>query len=84
MSIFLTGGTGFLGSYVTPELLDRTDERITVFTSGSDNDEAKKKLWRSLQLHYSADQFFDALERIDFAMGDLHGQNLGLGDQWEP
>ena len=36
-----------------------------------------KKLWRALQNHMDGPEFFDALERIDIALGDLTAARLG-------
>ncbi len=80
MSIFLTGGTGYLGGYVITELLARTDARLAVMTRAKNLDHAREKLWKSLQLHLDAADFFAALERIDIVPGDLHAPGLGLPD----
>ncbi len=80
MSLFLTGATGYLGGYVLNELLTRTDERIAVLVRGKTRAEVVEKLWRALQLHRSADAFYESLPRIDFAFGDLHAPRLGLDE----
>ena len=81
MSIFITGGTGFLGSYVVTELLGRHDGRLTLLTRAKDREEAVDKMWRALQLHMDADRFFEALERIDFVSGDLQQPGLGIAEK---
>lgn len=78
MGIFITGGTGYIGGYVITELLERCDDRLIVFTRAKAESEAREKLWRGLQLHMDADQFYDALERVEFAYGDLHAKDLGF------
>ncbi len=86
MGIFITGGTGYLGGYVITELLERSEDRLIVFTRAKGEAEAREKLWRGLQMHMTADQFFDALERVDFAYGDLQAKDLGFAqkdwDRW--
>ena len=78
MSLFVTGGTGYLGSYVITELLARSDARLVLLTRAADRGEAVQKMWRALQLHMDADRFFAALERIDFVPGDLEQPGLGI------
>jgi long-chain acyl-CoA synthetase len=80
MSIFLTGGTGFIGSYVVHELLRRTDERLALLVRAKNRRDAEEKLWRALQNHVSGPELFDALERIDFVFGDLTLPRLGTSD----
>ena len=80
MSIFMTGGTGFIGSYVLDQLLDKTDERITLLIRAKDRAGAEEKLWKALQNHRNAESFFEGLERIDFAFGDLTAPKLGFDD----
>ena len=78
MTVFLTGGTGYLGGYVVDRLLRDTSERIALLVRAKDRSEAENKLWRSLQLHRSGQEFWEGLSRIDFVHGDLHAPNLGL------
>ena len=81
MSLFITGGTGFLGSYVVTELLENPSaERLFLLTRARGTDDAVDKLWKALQLHMSPERFFAALERIVFVPGDLHAPMLGLSD----
>ncbi|RLB44965.1 MAG: hypothetical protein DRJ42_31005 [Deltaproteobacteria bacterium] len=80
MSIFITGGTGFIGSYVVHRLLKRSDERLTLLIRAKDQQAAEEKLWRALQNHMDGAEFFDALDRIDFAPGDLQEPRLGFDD----
>jgi len=78
VSLFITGGTGFLGGYVITELLRRSDERLFVLTRAKDQYSARVKQWRALQLHLSPDAFYRALHRIEFVPGDLHEPGLGI------
>jgi nucleoside-diphosphate-sugar epimerase len=82
VSIFITGGTGYLGSYVLTELLEQPEAgRLKLMTRAADRGEAVAKLWRALQLHMDADRFRAALERIDFVPGDLHAPGLGIDEK---
>lgn len=80
--LFITGGTGFLGSYVITRLLeDRSVERLFLLSRAADRDEGVAKLWKALQLHYEPDEFYAALDRIEIVSGDLHAPGLGLSDK---
>jgi thioester reductase-like protein len=78
VSIFLTGGTGYLGGYVITELLQRTEARLAVMTRARSLQEAREKLWKGLQLHLDGPDFHAALARIDIVQGDLHSPGLGI------
>ncbi|QQR89618.1 MAG: SDR family oxidoreductase [Myxococcales bacterium] len=78
MSVFLSGGTGFLGGYVVSELLQGSSEKIHVLVREKDKRACEEKLWRALQLHISAEQFFAYLPRLHFVYGDLTQDNLGM------
>ncbi|MFO0636630.1 MAG: SDR family oxidoreductase [Nannocystaceae bacterium] len=78
MSIFLTGATGYIGSYVANELLTRSDERIAVLVRAKSEAEAQQRLWKSMQLHLDFDSFARALPRFEFFLGDLTADDLGL------
>ncbi len=76
--IFVTGGTGYLGSYVLSELAARGDLRLSLLTRARDRADAVQKLWRAMQLHWSADRYAEALSRIEFVSGDLTAPALGI------
>lgn len=80
--IFLTGGTGYLGSYVIAELMSRRDPpRISLLTRAKDRSDAVHKLWRAMQLHWDVDRFYAALRRIEFVEGDLSAPALGISQR---
>ncbi|MEM9188780.1 MAG: SDR family oxidoreductase [Myxococcota bacterium] len=78
MSIFITGATGYLGGYVADHLLRHSDERLSLLVRAKDRDQAVEKLWKSFQLHQTAEEFWGNLGRIDFVHGDLHAPGLGI------
>ncbi|MBL8943575.1 MAG: SDR family oxidoreductase, partial [Myxococcales bacterium] len=78
MTILLTGATGYIGSYVANELLNRTDSRIAVLVRAKTEDEARQRLWKSMQLHLDFDAFARALPRLDIYRGDLTVDDLGI------
>ncbi len=78
MAIFITGGTGYLGSYATEWLLRNTDHELALLVRAPDYDAGVERLWRSLQLHMEADEFHRHLDRICFISGDLREPSLGI------
>ena len=78
MAIFMTGATGYLGSYSTEWLLRNTDHELALLVGTSDYDAGVERLWKSLQLHMEADEFHRHLDRICFIGGDLTEPGLGI------
>jgi thioester reductase-like protein len=76
--IFLTGGTGYLGSYVCQELLADPQHRLALLVRAKTRAQAIEKLWRAWQLHVDADVFRQQLSRVLFVHGDLHAPQLGI------
>lgn len=78
MAIFITGATGYLGSYATEWLLRHTDHDLALLVRAADYDAGVERLWRALQLHMQADEFHRHLDRIGFICGDLSQPRLGI------
>lgn len=79
MSIFITGSTGYLGSYVVTDLLRHNDERLLLLVRARDGEEALQRLWRSLQLHMDFVEFRQYMaERVEVCLGELTEPKLGL------
>ena len=78
MAIFMTGATGYIGSYATEWLLRNTDHELALLVRASDYDAGVERLWKSLQLHMQADEFYRHLDRICFICGDLTEPDLGI------
>ena len=78
---FVTGGTGFLGSYACTRLLADTDHDLVLMARAPDRAAFIARLWSSWQLHLDADAFAHALRRVHFVAGDLHAPGLGLSDR---
>ncbi|MGB5701240.1 MAG: SDR family oxidoreductase [Polyangiales bacterium] len=77
MAIFITGATGYLGSYATEWLLRNSDRELALLVRAADYDAGVERLWRSLQLHMNADEFHRHLDRVCFICGDLSQPRLG-------
>jgi nucleoside-diphosphate-sugar epimerase len=78
MAIFITGATGYIGSYATDWLLRNTDHELALLVRAGDYDAGVERLWQSLQLHMEADEFHRHLDRICFISGDLTQPGLGI------
>lgn len=79
--LFLTGGTGYLGSYVVHRLLkDPSVDRLLLMSRARGRAQAVEKLWKALQLHVDADAFYELLPRIELIEGDLTAPGLGLSE----
>lgn len=79
MGVFLTGATGYLGSYIANELYHNSDERLILLVRAKSPAEAEKRLWKSMQLHLSFERFIDFVRgRVEIVLGDLTAPTLGL------
>src|SRR6202043_1122170 len=82
MAIFLTGGTGYIGSYLAAGLLEQHGESLNLLVRAEDSQEAQRRLWHSLQLHFDFPVFREHLEkRIRIFCGDLTSPRFGLNDE---
>ena len=82
MTTFVTGSTGYLGSYVTARLLQGHRDRLALLVRAPDLDEARIKLWKALQLHLPFELFHQYLgSRIEIYLGDITLPKLGLSSR---
>jgi long-chain acyl-CoA synthetase len=81
MAIFVTGSTGYLGSYLVAGLLSEHHDKLNLLVRAKSEQEARERLWASLQLHLSFPQFLDFVNsRVRIFLGDLTAPGFGLGD----
>ncbi len=79
MAIFLTGTTGYLGSYLAAELFTGHQDGLNFLVRAKTDEEARERLWQSLQLHLSFPEFQEYLNsRVRIFRGDLTGEHFGL------
>ena len=79
MAIFLTGATGYIGSYLAAGLLEWPGQSLNVLVRASGVDEAEQRLWQALQLHFDFPAFREHLgARIRIFRGDLTSPQFGL------
>src|SRR5215469_11653719 len=81
MAIFLTGSTGYLGSYLVARLFTGHADRLNLLVRAKTEPEARERLWESLQLHFEFPEFFEYLNsRVRIFRGDLTSERFGLSD----
>ena len=79
MAIFLTGSTGYLGSYLAAGLLTGHSDRLNLLVRTKTPQEARERLWQSLQLHFDFLEFSSFVnDRVRIFRGDLTGERFGL------
>src|SRR5258708_10131067 len=84
MAIFVTGSTGYLGSYLAAGLLTEHRDKLNLLIRAKTEQEARERLWASLQLHFEFPEFAEYLHtRCRIFRGDLTGQPFCLShDQY--
>lgn len=81
MAIFLTGSTGYLGSYVSTGLFRGHRESLNLLVRAKNQQEARERLWQSLQLHMDFPEFQECIGgRVRIFLGDLTNLKFGLAD----
>lgn len=81
MAIFLTGSTGYLGSYLAAGLFTGHREALNLLVRAKTQQEARERLWTSLQLHFAFPEFHEFLStRTRIFLGDLTAERFGLPD----
>src|SRR5260370_18219736 len=82
MTIFVTGSTGYLGSYIAAGLLSGHRDTLNLLVRAKSEQEARERLWTSLQLHFEEfREFHEYLNtRVRIFRGDLTAERFGLSD----
>jgi len=81
MAIFLTGSTGYLGSYLVAGLFTGHADRLNLLVRAKSDQEARERLWQSLQLHFDFPKFLEHVNsRVRIFRGDLTSDHFGLAD----
>jgi thioester reductase-like protein len=77
-TIFVTGGTGFLGAFVIADLLRLTEARVYCLVRAADAVAAKQRLVKNLERYGLAPADFDA--RVVAVAGDVEQPHFGLDE----
>lgn len=81
MAIFLTGSTGYLGSYLATGIFRGHADQLNLLVRAKTDQEARERLWQSLQLHLEFPEFIAYVnERVRIFRGDLTSEHFGLQD----
>jgi long-chain acyl-CoA synthetase len=81
VATLFTGSTGYIGAHIASNLLTGYDAPLNLLVRARDEQEARERLWRSLQLHLDFPQFREYVEtRIRIFRGDLTDAHFGLAD----
>jgi thioester reductase-like protein len=81
MAIFVTGSTGYLGSYLVAGLLREHRDPLNLLVRANTEQEARERLWHSLQLHFDFQEFLDDINsRVRVFRGDLTSERFGLAE----
>lgn len=75
---FITGATGYVGSYVAKELLQRTSCHLTLHVRARDATAGWERVWQALQPHMDFETFVGYWPRLNIVLGDLGEPELGL------
>jgi thioester reductase-like protein len=79
MAIFVTGTTGYLGSYLAAGLLGEHRDKLNLLVRAKTLQEARERLWTSLQLHFDFPEFQEYLRsRTRIFCGDLTDEYFGM------
>ena len=82
MAIFLTGSTGYLGSYLATGLFRGHRDVLNLLVRARTQQEARERLWQSLQLHMDFSEFQELIaSRTKIFLGDLTNQQFDLPDE---
>ena len=82
MAIFVTGSTGYIGSYIAAGLLEGHRDTLNLLVRAKTEREALERLWQSLQLHFDAPAFCGYVnDRVRIFRGDLTDERFGLSDE---
>jgi len=77
MAIFLTGSTGYLGSYLAAGFFTGHSDSLNLLVRAKSEQEACERLWQSLQLHFEFPEFRDFLAtRARVFLGDLTSERF--------
>ncbi len=77
-NILLTGGTGFLGSYLLRDILNMKDSHVYLVVRGKDEREASNRLIKKIGYYFGIGFFEQVKDRISIIAGNVTEPCLGM------
>jgi len=77
-NIFITGATGFLGSYLLKRILDDNDTFVNILARSKKSVPAKERIEKVLEYFYGKDAYDDILKRIRIIDGAIDRTFFGM------
>lgn len=78
-NIFITGGTGFLGSHLIRELLLKTQSKVYILVRGENENSAKDRIKRTWSHYFKEKDYINEYsDRVSIIVGDISQVNFGL------
>ncbi|MFD1888503.1 non-ribosomal peptide synthetase family protein [Paenibacillus wenxiniae] len=78
--VLLTGGTGYLGSYLLYELLQRSEAHIYALVRKSGNASSMDRLKSTMELYFGRNMLTGFDERVTVIEGNLEQPGLGINE----
>ncbi|WP_337913308.1 amino acid adenylation domain-containing protein [Paenibacillus arenosi] len=79
-NVLVTGSTGYLGSYLLRDIIERTDAQVTAIVRGNCTEHARERLYAKLIYYFGSAWVHCFKERIHVINGNLSVPRFGMGD----
>ncbi|WP_245583620.1 non-ribosomal peptide synthetase [Paenibacillus assamensis] len=79
-NVLVTGSTGYLGSYLLRDIIERTDAQVTVIVRGKCTEHARERLYAKLNYYFGSAWVRCFKERIYVINGNLSMPQFGMDD----
>jgi thioester reductase-like protein len=76
--ILLTGTTGYMGAYLVPGLLEKTEATLYLPVRGATQEESRQRFQRKIAFYFGRDFFMANKDRLVVLRSDLSENHLGI------